>query len=189
MTWLAIGVIGVLGVANLVLSAVVFRQLGIFVMGTARGVNESGIPIGRQLPDVFLEALSGGSEQIRALNWPGILYFVGPSCSECERTLPDLKPVLEQVDGATVRFVSFGDRRRTKIWAIKHELDENQVLLIDQKNGHQLDVAGTPFAYTINTDGKIAASGLLHTPEELLIALHAAGIQTSRNTTEIGVTV
>ena len=184
MTWVAIGVIGVIGVANLLLSAVVFRQLGIFVMGTARGVNESGIPIGRQLLDVSLEALRGGSEQLKAMSWPGILYFVGPNCSECERTLPELKPLLEQVEGATVRFVSFGDKRRTKIWAIKHELDEDQVLLIDQKNGHQLDVAGTPFAYTINSDGKIAASGLLHTPEELLIALHAAGIQTSSSKTE-----
>ena len=48
--WISYTMLWILVVPLVILNLVLFRQLGIMVMGTARGVNQSGIPVGHKIP-------------------------------------------------------------------------------------------------------------------------------------------
>ena len=109
--------------------------------------------------------IGGGEVALRQIGQPTLLYFGSPTCSECERTLPDLKPEFDRLaaNGVAVFYLSFGDLRRTKMWAAKHSISTADLILVSQQLGHDLDVAGTPFMYALNNQGRIVDRGLLHT--------------------------
>lgn len=160
-TWAAILLIGLtlLAAIQVVLSAVIFRQLGVFILGSAQGANDSGIPVGRRLPDVQLTALDG-SELRTAVGDRRLLFFGATYCDDCERVMPALLPIL-QYASVHLSFMLFertpGEAQEM---AIRLGLPLDRVVAIDQQVGHKFDVAVIPYAYAVDEDGVIRDRGL-----------------------------
>jgi len=69
LLWLLVGALTLL---NLVL----FRQLGIFIMGTARGIHRSGIPVGHRLPIAESSTTTGAPwSTAQVVGRPHLLFF------------------------------------------------------------------------------------------------------------------
>jgi long-subunit fatty acid transport protein len=60
---------------NLILTAVLFRQLGLMVMGSARGADDSGISVGRRLPALdLIDARTGAAVNVHDQR-PQLVFF------------------------------------------------------------------------------------------------------------------
>ncbi|WP_231638504.1 hypothetical protein [Paenibacillus sp. JCM 10914] len=82
--WISYVVLWLLVVPLVVLNLILFRQLGIMVMGTARGINQSGVPVGKPLPSVTTTILQGGEWSTNEIHGtPSLMLFGSPTCKEC----------------------------------------------------------------------------------------------------------
>lgn len=160
-TWLVVSMVALWCVvlALAIMNIVLFRQLGIFVMGSARGVEASGIPLGKKLPQQRLQTAAGG--EWSPADWAGSPFLVfagGTYCSECA----SLMPVLRELDQAGVRlvvFLFFDKRDKLDEYLREHEVP-GTVIPTSQELGHTYDFAAVPFAYAVDERGAVVMKGL-----------------------------
>lgn len=148
------------------LSLLIFRQLGIMVMGTARGVNDSGIPAGRRLPALRLRSVTGAEWSPDAqAGRPYLLFFGAPHCRECAELMPSLRGLADDtgVQLVTLMFAGPGEARA---YASEHGLPE-PVVPIGEREAKALDVEVTPFAYAVDAGGVIRDKGLANSVERI----------------------
>jgi hypothetical protein len=156
----------VLTAANLVVTAVLFRQLGLFVMGTARGVEDSGIPPGRRFPDrAVVDVLTGRPVRLAADDRAQLVFFGSTDCRECRQIYPDLVAAAAARDVRLVH-VLFGEEERVVAYAGQLGL-ESPVVVATQELGRAYDVEVSPFCYAIGADGVVVGKGLLNTRQRL----------------------
>ena len=171
--WVSYITLWLLVVPLVVLNLVLFRQLGIVVMGTARGVNQSGIPAGRRLPKV-------GSVTIQGQDWstesvkgrPHLLIFGSPTCKECSAIMPDLER-MRQTFGVEPILLMFADMEQSTRYVQRHQLNV-EVVLASQEVGSKLDVEVTPFGYGVDSQGIIRAKSLINSRTHLEVLARAA---------------
>ncbi|MFZ3591776.1 methylamine dehydrogenase [Bacillus sp. DJP31] len=146
----------------IILNLVLFRQLGIMVMGTARGINDSGVPIGKKLP--FFE-----SYNLEGVRWnlgnevgkPSLFLFVSPRCTECKKILPDFIKITSIYKVNPILFI-FAEKEEAREY-IKKIGYKGQSLIISHEQAMSLDVSATPFAYAIDSEGIVKEKGLVNT--------------------------
>lgn len=163
--WLSYVLLWILTAALLLMCALLFRQLGIVVMGTARGVNDSGIKLGKPLTEVTLETHDGSSWA--PSNWNGkpyLVIFAGPFCAECKKLWPGLRTLRQELD-VEVMLLLFGTPEDTVPYAEKYRL--SPVATITQEEGRAFDVEATPFVYAVDASGAVRMKGLANSPDRL----------------------
>lgn len=161
-TWLVASMIALWCVvlALAIMNTVLFRQLGIFVMGSARGVEASGIPIGKKLPQQRLTTLDG-SEWSPA-DWAGTPFVVfsgGTYCSECVT----LMPILRELERAGLRLAVFlfYDKREALEEYVREREVPGVVIPTSQELGHTYDFSAIPFGYAVDERGAVVLKGLV----------------------------
>jgi hypothetical protein len=144
--------------ALVVMNAVLFRQLGIIIMGSARGVEASGIPVGKKPPQDRLAALDG---DWAPSDWSGqsyLIFFAGTYCSECAQLWPTLRQLHER--GLQLVVMLFhNDPDESAAYVREHDVP-GVVIPTDQETGHRFDAVAVPFAYVIDARGGVAAKGM-----------------------------
>lgn len=163
--WFSYGTLWVLTVCLLLICTLLFRQLGIVVMGTARGVNDSGIKLGKSLTEMTLETIDGQSWAPSM--WHGQPYlaiFAGPFCSECKKLWPALESLRQDFEIQVVHFL-FGTNEDSVPYAEKYSL--SPVAVISQEQGRAFDVEVTPFVYAVDASGAIRMKGVANSPDRL----------------------
>jgi methylamine dehydrogenase accessory protein MauD len=145
-----------------ILNLILFRQMGILIMGTARGIHDSGVPIGKKLP--YFEGVS-----VDGLKWninkemgsPSLFLFVSPTCSECKKILPDFINITSKYSVDPVLFI-FSDIEEAKDYISKLNY-KGRAIVLNSAQGAAIDVSATPFAYAINSQGVVEEKGLVNT--------------------------
>lgn len=163
--------------ASLILNVVLFRQLGIMVMGTARGVEDSGIPVGKLLPSLELRTIDDAPWSTTALGGqPSLLFFGATYCRECREVMPLIRTLQARDDLDVVVFL-FGDdgRGSAAAYAGKFAL-RGPVIAIDSASAKKLDVEVSPFAYVVGVRGSVVAKGLAADAQRISGMLAATGI-------------
>ncbi|WP_078598333.1 redoxin domain-containing protein [Evansella clarkii] len=161
--WISYISLWVLVFPLLIMNLILYRQLGIMVMGTSRGVNQSGIPIGRELPKIPLKS-------IRNLKWSiennygtsTLVMFASTKCEECSKILPDLINLSNKTNVKMVLGVISEDIEDVRTYAQKHNVNF-EVVQVTQEDGQELDIIATPFAYAIDGEGVVREKGLVNT--------------------------
>jgi methylamine dehydrogenase accessory protein MauD len=171
----------ILVVVSVVFTAITFRQLGVFIMGSARGIHDSGIPIGRRVPDIPLKTFDGGSWLPgREAGSPYILFFGATYCKDCASILP----IARRLEGSGLRIVFLifqKDFQEGSRYAREMDIWTNAIP-IDQAIGHRFDVAAVPFAYAVDRNGIIRAKGLAGTVHQLQQLVVACGANVDQAT-------
>ncbi|ANA82760.1 methylamine dehydrogenase [Paenibacillus glucanolyticus] len=164
--WISYSILWLLVVPLVILNLVLFRQLGIMVMGTARGVNQSGIPVGKKIPEAVTTKLQGTEWSTSELmGMPSLMLFGSPTCKECADILPDFKRIAEMNNVKPVLLLfSSVDLASDYIRKIAYE---DEVLIVSSEFANHLDVQVTPYAYAVDTNGVIRHKGLVNSREQL----------------------
>lgn len=148
-----------------VMILVLFRQLGIMVMGTARGADESGIPVGRRLPPLTLETLTGNLwAPTNQDDRPFLLFFGGHYCEGCKDVLPHLEELRR--GGLEIVTLLMGDPEKSRAYAAEFNLAEPVIVIDDHVSG-RFDVEVTPFAYAVDGSGIIRGKGIANHRDRL----------------------
>ncbi|GII91967.1 TlpA family protein disulfide reductase [Sinosporangium siamense] len=152
---------------NLILTAVLFRQLGVFVLGTSRGANDSGISVGRRLPRLDLvDARSNASVDVHTRE-PKLLFFGSTACSECSLIYPDIKYVEDHYDIQVVNLLFGKDIADVTAYAQRFGV-KGPVVFANEEIGQAYDVEVSPFAFVVDHRGLVAAKGLMNTRTQLI---------------------
>ncbi|HEX6289735.1 MAG TPA: redoxin domain-containing protein [Herpetosiphonaceae bacterium] len=171
--WASYVALWLLIVPLVILNLLLFRQVGIMVMGTARGVNQSGIPAGRRLPAVNSVTIHGkpwSSESVKGR--PHVLLFGSTTCKECSAIMPDLSRV-QTMFGVQPILLMFSDIEQSAKYAERHNLSYD-VIIASQELGAKFDVEVSPFAYGVDSQGIIRAKGLVNSRRQLEAIAQAA---------------
>ena len=161
MTWyvIALFVVGIVSLSNTILCAVLFRQLGIFIMGSARGVSDGGIPVGKKLPNAVTTSLTGQRWELASLQGePYILLFGATYCAECKDIMPKLS-VVSDAYGVQIVTAIFGRDAELRDYVKQMQIPD-PVVRASESFARSLDVDVTPFAYAVGADGGVTMKGL-----------------------------
>jgi peroxiredoxin len=149
-------------------------------------VDHHGLIVGADAPDFELPSLDGPSVSLAEFRAQKVLLtFFNPDCGFCRDMVPDLLSLSPGgSDGRPVTVVvSMGTAERNRE-LFKNSPLSSRVLLQDGREvAAQYQVGGTPMAYLIDQDGKIA-SPLAVGAQELL---RLSGDQTAATRTDAGV--
>ncbi|MFG1731804.1 methylamine dehydrogenase [Paenibacillus sp. 843] len=164
--WISYTMLWILVVPLVILNLVLFRQLGIMVMGTARGVNQSGIPVGNKIPGASTTTLQGAEWSTSELiGTPSLMLFGSPTCKECADILPDFRRIarMNNVKPILLLFSSV-DLASDYVRKIAYD---GEVLIVSSEFANHLDVQVTPYAYAVDMKGVIRHKGLVNSREQL----------------------
>ncbi|WP_211750379.1 methylamine dehydrogenase [Paenibacillus sp. Marseille-Q4541] len=164
--WVSYLILWLLVIPLVILNLVLFRQLGIMIMGTARGVNQSGIPVGKRLPvatTFHIDGTEWSTDEL--LGTSALILFGSPTCRECAEILPDFHRIAElnQVKPVLMLF-STPELASDYVRKIQYNDD---VYIVSSELAHHLDVQVTPFAYAIDPRGVIRHKGLVNSRDQL----------------------
>lgn len=164
--WISYTLLWILVVPLVLLNLVLFRQLGIMAMGTARGVNHSGIPVGKPLPKATTKTLQGGQWSTGELmGTPSILLFGSPTCKECADILPDFQRIARKNNVKPILLLfSSMDVAADYVQKIGYN---DEVMIVSSEFANHLDVQVTPYAYAVDMNGVIRHKGLVNSREQL----------------------
>jgi methylamine dehydrogenase accessory protein MauD len=164
--WISYTVLWILIIPLIILNLVLFRQLGIMVMGTARGVNQSGIPIGKKLPTAKTTDLNGREWSTDDLSGKStVLLFGSPSCKECAEILPEFNKISKDYNIKPILLL-FSPEDIAKEYVRKINYND-EVLIVTSELADSLDVQVTPFAYSIDEHGVVRQKGLVNNRDHL----------------------
>lgn len=164
--WVSYVILWLLVLPLVILNLVLFRQLGIMIMGTARGVNESGIAVGKSLPVASTIHIDGSSWSTNELKGSSALMLFGsPTCRECAEILPDFQR-LAKLNKVKPVLMLFSSQELASDYVQKIQY-EDDVYLVSSEFAHHLDVQVTPFAYAIDSQGVIRHKGLVNSRDQL----------------------
>jgi methylamine dehydrogenase accessory protein MauD len=159
--WLSYVVLWLISGLSLVLALVLLNQLGHAYLGTVKGINRDGLPIGSRAPNLNVLTPSG---HVRALlegdSRPLLAIFGAPSCGPCQRLLPNLEVFAASKPPLRVVFLSSGDQGENLELQQQHALRVVEVLGISPDAVTAYQVRVSPFGFLVDQNGTIQAKGL-----------------------------
>jgi thioredoxin-related protein len=152
---------------NLILSAVLFRQLGLMVMGSARGADDSGISVGRKLPALdLIDARTGAAVNVHNQP-PQLVFFGSTTCHECAEIYPDIRYLEDHYDLRVVNFLFGADLADVVAYAGERGV-KGPVVVATEDLATTFDVEVSPFAFVVDQRGLIVSKGLLNSRGRLI---------------------
>jgi peroxiredoxin len=123
-----------------------------------------GLPVGTVAPDFRLPDLAGTQHTLSEfLGSPALLVFFDPACGFCRRMAPDLAKLSEAAPRVVV--LSMGDAEENRRLAETNGWRSDVLLQTAREVEGAYRVRGTPSAYLIDAEGKIASRVAAGAPE------------------------
>ena len=180
LLWLAVAVLALLLWA-------LSRQVGVLferVAPMGALVTDAGPPVGSPAPAMALsglqsESLRIGGEQAQ----PTLLFFLSPDCPVCKKLIPALKGVARDEKGKgkgrglRVVLASDGERGDHLAFIRKQGLEQLPYVLSTEL-GMAFRVSRLPYVVVMDTQGRIAAKGLVNSREQFDSLLNAHDMST-----------
>lgn len=171
------------------------RQIGMMFLGTAQGVADDGLPLGKKAPDFALPDLEGRTVSLTDFRGlPVLLIFGSANCTPCRGLIPDLNVFAgERQDELRVLFLSRGNVEEAR--RFMQEMDAHVPVAVhpDSALADSYQARVTPFAFLLDGEGIIRAKGLANNREHLDLLLrmakqegHEIGPDASRNGSRAG---
>ncbi len=155
---------------------VLVRQLGVIYLGTAQGVANDGLDVGKEAPDFSLRGLDG--EQLSLASFRGtplMLIFGSPTCAPCRGLIPDLNAFArDRAEELRVLFLSRSDDESTRRFASEQNIEVPIAAHPDEELPNSYEARVTPFGFLVDNDGVIRAKGLANNREHLELLLRNA---------------
>lgn len=166
---------------------VLLRQLGVIYLGTARGVANDGLAVGKAAPDFSLTLLDGTPVSLASFRAkPLVLVFGSPTCAPCRGLVPDLNAFArDRAADLGVLFLSRGDEDSARRLAEELSIEVPVASHPDEQLPDTYEARVTPFGFLIDQQGVIRAKGLTNNREHLELMLRNAAldkdVSSSRN--------
>lgn len=157
---------------------VLLRQLGVIYLGTAQGVANDGLAIGKAAPDFSLTQLDGLSVSLGSFKArPLVLIFGSPTCAPCRGLIPDLNAFArDRADELGVLFLSRGDEESARRLADELSIEVPVASHPDEKLPDAYEARVTPFGFLVDKQGVIRAKGLANNREHLELLLRSGAL-------------
>lgn len=167
MTSVQVAIVGLAAVctANLVVSALLFRQLGVVLMGTTRGVQQSGIPLGRRFPPLPVE---DGLSLQRGY----VVFVISTHCGECRKMIPHMVAAANASELPLVTLL-VGDESKVGLYSSRLGLPE-PVIYLDGETAPKFDIEFTPFGYAVDSRGVVVDKSLVNSEHQARQLFQAA---------------
>jgi peroxiredoxin len=136
------------------------RQLGSRAP-QARQEAPAGLPVGEAFQPFRLPDLEGNHKTLEDFRGRKVLVVNwSPNCGFCVRIAPELAKLKQafQKRNVELALVSTGDAEANRKLAQQHRLEDSVLLRQDAPNIKPFDTFGTPVAYLLDEEGRIAES-------------------------------
>lgn len=155
---------------------VLLRQLGVIYLGTAQGVANDGLDIGKAAPDFALRTLAGEPVSLASFRGnPLLLIFGSPTCAPCRGLIPDLNAFArDRANELRVLFLSRSDDESARRFADEQHIEVPVAAHPDEDLPNMYEARVTPFGFVVGEDGTIRAKGLTNNREHLELLLRTA---------------
>ena len=193
----------ILILSNLALWAVV-SAVGFLLLGTLRSlgllqwrldqveatrpsrINREGLKPGRKAPDFTLPRVDGTEGSLaECAGRRVLLVFVQPNCGPCHRVVPALNR-FHRSGELRILAINNAEPEEAQEWAAEVHA-EFPVLVQDALEiSKKYQVFATPFAFLIDEQGVIAASGIVNNRQHVDFVLDAADKWAARNVETTG---
>jgi peroxiredoxin len=155
------------------LIVVLYRQVGIVILGQSSARTRDGLPISAVAPDWEAPDQDG---QLRRLadfrGRPLVLVFAEPGCGPCRALMPELQRFYEENSDRTAVVVVASEDGEVNGEMARAHLNGIPVLTQDdQRISREYRIAATPFSYAIDADGTIQAKGIVNYEAQLELQL------------------
>ena len=152
---------------------VLVRQLGVIYLGTAQGVANDGLDVGKEAPDFSLFGLDGEPLSLASFRGtPLLLIFGSPTCAPCRGLIPDLNSFArDRAQELRVLFLSRSDDESTRRFASEQNIEVPIAAHPDEDLPNRYEARVTPFGFLVDDDGVIRAKGLANNREHLELLL------------------
>jgi peroxiredoxin len=117
-----------------------------------------GLPVGTEIPDFQLPDVDGGTVSLAEFRGRRVLLiYWNPTCGFCDMIGPDLAALHKDFERSNVSLVlaSHGDADSNRKLAQEHGLQAS-ILLVDGRTLEAFQNMGTPSAYLLDEQGKVA---------------------------------
>ena len=158
------------------------RQVGVLferVAPMGALVTDAGPAVGTASPRFSLASLTGAPVEIGAPSAkPTLLFFLSPTCPVCKKLLPVLKSLQRDERSALgVVLASDGEPERQREF-IRAQGLEGFPYLLSTELGMTYRVSRLPYAVLLDSQGTVAAKGLINSREQLdsLVNAHEMGV-------------
>jgi methylamine dehydrogenase accessory protein MauD len=166
----------VLWVVVVTLAIVIYaltRQIGVLyervAPAGALAINQT-LEVGQLATEMTLPSLSSGLIEIGGIkqnNKSQLLFFVSPECPVCKTLLPAIKSSANaEANWVDVVFASDGKNDDHQGYVSKQGLD-SYPYIVSELLGKNFGIAKLPYAVLIDSQGKIAAMGIINSREHI----------------------
>jgi len=166
-------VLWVVVVALVIVIYALTRQIGVLyervAPAGALAINQK-LEVGQLAPEMSLPSLSSGLIEVGGINKSSkskLLFFVSPQCPVCKTLLPAIKSSAEaEIDWVDVVFASDGKSDDHQGYVSQQGL-ERYPYIVSELLGKNFGIAKLPYAVLIDSQGKIAAMGIINSREHI----------------------
>lgn len=163
-------------VVQLILMVVLFRQVGIVYLGNSSDRSRGGLPLNAEAP--AWQAADHRNRTVSSDDFnerPLLLVFADPDCGPCQRLMPELQNVIES-NGEVPAVVVGSENAKVNAGMAERYRLEAPILTQEQRELTDLfKVAVTPFAFVIDSAGRIREKGIVNSREQIEGKLAALG--------------
>ena len=177
LLWLAVLALGVMLWA-------LSRQVGVLferVAPMGALVTDAGPPVGSASPSFALTGLQSEAVVIGGVQpLPTLVFFLAPSCPVCKKLIPVLKALLRD-EGRRLQIVLASDGAALDhLGFVRQHGLEAMPYVLSTELGMGFRVSRLPYAVLLDTQGVVAAKGLVNSREQLdsLLNAHDMGTPT-----------
>jgi len=162
-----------------VLLLLVYRHLGLMVMGTAEGVQRDGLRVGELAP-----ALTGVTSSGERVVWDPkaggaqLVLFASPDCRPCAQIFPYVSQLATARDGRALPVVAVTVGAQAAVARLEDKFRPPFLCFADEGSQglSRYRVRVTPFGFVVSEDGRVLAKGLCSDVRRLRALLDAAGL-------------
>lgn len=151
-----------------ILVILLYRQFGLVYIGSRGRIAETGLPVGAQAPTPLLVEVNG---QSKPWSWNGpnrvatAVVMTAPDCRVCEELIPELQSLARKWS-TTLPILVVDRLNRSQSIATRTDLPLQRAWTYaadhDGRLHNSFDVVATPFAFVVDTEGRVRAKGLVN---------------------------
>lgn len=159
-----------------IMLVLLYRQMGLFYLGTAEGVSRDGLKVGTAIPPIDVKDMQGREISFRSTGMWRLVVFGRSQCAACKELAPQLIKAQESYGpDLEVVFLTTATFDETKRFVEETRLNLPVYLAERQDISNVMHVRVSPFAFVLDPDGIIRSKGLCNGLEHIAISLRNAG--------------
>jgi hypothetical protein len=180
MFYVSYAMLWILFAVSAVLLFLLYRHVGIAILGTAEGIQRDGLGIGEEAPTIFgITSNDQHSRWLPQLGRPQLLVFASPTCEPCAEISPYLERLSRagaHIQAPAVTAIVAGSSEQARQAEAKFESSFS--ILADDGTGtfDRFRIRVTPFAFVIGADGRVYSKGPCGHPDALKHLLTSGGV-------------